>query len=489
MHQLAGADAAFLYAERPEWHFHVSGVLIVDPTDAPGFGVDLIRRRLADRLHLMPQFRWKLVSAPWGVDRPIFVDDPHFDLEAHLRHVAVPAPGDERTLGRLLGRLISYKLDRTHPLWEMWVIEGLAGGRVAVLTKIHHSIVDGVSGSDLATIILDHEPDPGPDPEPPPYEPAPGPSVVQRALHTAIGAAQLPWRQARLAEQTARQSITYLRHTRRDAPPAGAFQAPRTPFNGSLSPHREFACARIPLVDAKQVKDTFGVKLNDVVLAVCAGALRDYLIGHDALPDKPLIAQIPVSIRTDETRGQVGTQVAAMFASLGTDIGDPVERLQVIHDSTQSAKEMRQALTADRIMGLTDTTPPGLISIAARLFTSMGIEGRIPPVFNLIVSNVPGPPFDLYLAGARVEALYPLGPLLYGSGVNITCISTAHSIDFGFESCPELMPDVWTLASGIEPAMTELLRSARRASRSAPKARSPGPARAKARTKRGPVAG
>ncbi len=473
MHQIAGADAAFLYAERPEWHFHVSGVMVVDPADAPDFGVDLIRRRLAARLHLMPQFRWKLVSAPLGVDRPIFVDDPDFDLDAHLRHIAVPAPGDDRTLGRLLGQLISYKLDRTRPLWEMWVIEGLAGGRVAVLTKIHHSIVDGVSGSDLATIILDFEPDPGPDPEPPLYEPVPGPSVPRRLLHTATGAAVLPWRQARLAEQTVRQSITYLRHTRRDVAPAGAFQAPRTPFNGSLTPHREFACARIPLADVKEVKNAFDVKLNDVVLAVCSGALRSYLVGHDALPDKPLIAQIPVSVRTDETRDHVGTQVAAMFASLGTDVADPVERLHVIHESTQSAKEMRQALTADRIMGLTDTTPPGLIAIAARMFTSMGIEGRIPPVFNLIVSNVPGPPLDLYLAGARLEALYPLGPLLYGSGVNITCISTARSIDFGFESCPELMPDVWTLAEGIGPALTELLARAGPEPAPAPKKRRP----------------
>ena len=459
MRRVAGPDAAFLYGERPEWHFHVSAVVIVDPEGNDRFSIDEIKRVLAGRLHLVPQFRWKLLEAPLRLDQPIWADDPDFDLDDHLHRVALPAPADDRALGELVGKLVSFKLDRHRPLWEMWLIEGLAGGRVAMLTKIHHAIIDGESGAELATLLFDLESDPEPGPEPPPWEPEPPPSDLERFASGALQAALWPLKVGRFAGQTLQQGVTMIRHARGDEPPAQPFQAPRTSLNGRLTPSRVFASAPVSLDRAKQVKNAFGVKLNDVILAISAGALRGYLVARDELPDDPLVAQIPVSIRSEDP-DHVGTKVAAMFSSLATHVADPVARLRAIHTATQSAKEMREAMSAQRIINLTDTTPPALISLAARMWTLAGLDGRTPPVFNLIISNVPGPAFDLYMAGGRVDAMFPMGPLLYGSGVNFTIVSNATRLDFGLLACPDLVPDPWEIAAGIEPALDELVDAA-----------------------------
>ncbi len=461
MHKVAGPDAAFLYGERPEWHFHVSAVVIVDPSDAgDSFSIDAVREALRRRIHRVPQFRWKLMTQVAGIDRPVFVDDPDFDVKNHVRHVALPAPGDKRALGQLVGQLVSFKIDRLRPLWEMWYVEGLEGGRVAVLTKIHHSIIDGVSGSDLATILFDIEPHPEPDPEPPPYIPDPPPTALRMAAEAAGALATWPIRTMQYSAQVLQQGITVARHALRDEAPVQPFQAPRTMLNGQLTGTRQFAYAAIPLADVKRIKNVFDVKLNDVILALSGGVLRSYLIDHDELPMTPLIAQVPVSIRTDEDRNEVGTKVAAMFASLATHLDDPADRVQAVHDSTQSAKEMRTALSAQHIMGLTDATPPALISLAATTITRSGLEARTPPVFNLIISNVPGPPFELFMCGAPIEAMFPMGPLLFGSGINFTVISTADRIDFGFMTCPEMVPDPWDVAARVQPALDELLAAA-----------------------------
>ena len=247
----------------------------------------------------------------------------------------------------------------------------------------------------------------------------------------------------------------------RAKPPSIPFQAPRTPFNAELTPHRRFAYTSVSLDEVREIKDAFGVKLNDVVLALCAGTLRRYLEKHDELPGAPLIAQVPISLRTEADAGEVGTKVGAMFASLATDIDDPVARLGAIHESTQGAKEMQQALAADKIMGVTELATPGLIALAARMYTSAGLQTLTPPIMNLIISNVPGPPFPIYTAGARVESLYTMGPLLYGTGINITVFSYDGSIDFGFMVCRELVEDHWSLPEGIPLALAELLDAAR----------------------------
>ncbi len=457
MKQVPGPDMAFLYGETPEWHMHVSAVILVDPSDAPQFGYEEITERLRRRIHRIPHFRWKLTEMPFGIDRPFFHEDPSFEVSNHIKRIGMPSPGDREALGNLVGELVSIKLDRNRPLWEMWIIEGLEDGKVAVLTKIHHSIVDGVSGSDLAEIILDLEANPPPDPEPEPYEPEPEPTnadyaeVIMRNLITS------PVRFAQLGLQIVDQGQEYARRALGDDPPPSPFQAPRVSFNGPIGSQRRFSSSGVRLEDAKAVKDAFGVKLNDVILAVVGGALRQYLLKNDELPRQPLIAQVPVSLRTDETQDEVGTQVGAMFATLETHEPDPVLRLRRIADGTQSAKEMRQALSAKRIMNLTDTTPPGLISLAARMWTSNHLDARTPPVFNLIVSNVPGPPFDLYMAGAKVEAMYPMGPLLYGGGLNITVMSNAERLEFGLLSCRSLVEDPWIIADAIPSSLDELV--------------------------------
>lgn len=460
MRQVPGPDAAFLDAERPEWHFHVSALVILDPAASDHFSFDALRATLAQRIHRAPQFRWKLRPSPIPIiARPYWVDDEQFDIDRHLNHVALADPQDERALSRLVGRLLSSQLDRTRPLWEMWLIDGLEGGHSALLAKIHHSIIDGQSGAELATLLFDLEPDPAPDPDPPPFEPHPAPTDREILGDVTRRAVTWPFRVTRLADQFVRQGVEYVRHTVSPAPTTHPFQAPRTPFNGALTPSRSFASASTSLAEAKMIKDVFGVKLNDVILATVAGALRSYLGDIDEIPGAPLVAQVPVSMRADDDR-HIGTKVSMMFAAMATDIEDPVERLRKIHATTRGAKEMRSALSARQIMSLTDNTPPALIGLAARTWTGAAVDVGAPPVFNVIVSNVPGPQFDLYVAGARIDAMYPMGPLLFGSGVNVTIVSNATRLDYGILACPDLVPDPWDIAGRLAPAFEELLDAA-----------------------------
>jgi diacylglycerol O-acyltransferase / wax synthase len=459
--QVPGPDAAFLYGERPEWHFHVSALMMLDPSTSDRFSFEEVVAQLGRRIHHAPQFRWKLVEGPFHLrlERPIWVDDPNFDVANHVNRVAVPGPGDQMALGELVGQLVSYKIDRTRPLWEMWLIEGLQDGRQAILAKIHHSIIDGSSGSELATLLYDLEADPEPDPSPPLFEPEPVPALLERVGMAALHSATWPIRTARFSRQVVRQGLTMGRHAFGEDPPAQPMQAPRTLLNGKLTPDRKFSSSVVSLADTKLVKNAFGVKLNDVIMAITAGALRLYLIEHTALPDKPLIAQVPVSLRADDDT-QAGTKVAALFCSLATDIDDPAERLRRIHASSTKGKAVREELTDQHEVNWTDTLPPAAIALAARSWSAAGLDELTPPVFNLIISNVPGPQIDLFLAGARVDAMYPMGPLLYGSGINVTVVSTTDELHFGLISCPALVPDPWSIADSIPSVLAELVSAA-----------------------------
>lgn len=460
--RLSGIDTAFLYGETPSWHMHVSAVSVLDPITADSFSFDRLRRQIAERLPDVPQFRMKLREVPFGLHRPLLVDDPDFDLDFHIRHIGAPSPGGREQLGNLIGELVGWKLDRSRPLWEMWLIDGLEGGQKALLAKIHHAIIDGVSGSELATVLLDLEPEPAPRPpvEESEGEAPPVPNDFELMLSGFFHTISTPYRVARFTRQSIRQAARFLPFAQRDSTPPIPFQAPRTPFNTAISPHRRFAFASVSLADAKRVKDAFGVKLNDMVIALCAGTLRHYLEDRHSLPEQPLIAQCPVSTRPDDQKREIGTQVSSMLVSLATDVDDPAERLRAIHASTMGAKEMQKAMSAEKIMGLGETATPGLISLAARMYTAAGLDRTAPPVMNLIISNVPGPTFQLYSAGAKVEALYPMGPLLFGTGLNVTVFSYRDSIDFGFMVCRDVIEDPWPLADGVSAAMQELVKAA-----------------------------
>ena len=457
MKQMSGQDAAFLYGETPNWHMHVSGLIIIDPSTHPdGWSFERFQKLLIERIPEVPQLRYKLVDVPFGLDRPGWTEDEDLDIDYHVRRIAVPQSGDARELGELIGRLVSYKLNRQKPLWEAWVIEGLEDGRIALLQKMHHSLIDGVSGAGLAEVLLDLTPEPR-EPNPEVKDSLVGTDVPSQVELLARGlantAVRTPFRVARFARQSIQQIAAA-------APMATGnvtlpMQAPRTAFNQDPTPHRAFASTSVELDRVKAVKSAFDVKMNDVVLALCASAMRDYLVEIDDLPEQALTAQVPVSMRI-EGDDEVGNKVGSLTASLATDVDDPVARLLTIHASTSAAKEMRQAMAVHQIMGATETTPPGLIALAARMYTRNNLARFMPPASNVVISNVPGPPFPLYIAGGMVESIFPMGPLLMGMSLNITVFSYRDHVDFGFMSCPESVPDPFQVAAGIEPALAAL---------------------------------
>jgi diacylglycerol O-acyltransferase len=454
--QLTGLDAAFLAMETHAVFGHVGSVCVLDPSTSPDpVTLEKVTRLIADRLHLMPPFRRRLVTVPLGLDQPYWIEDPDFDIEYHVRELALPAPGDDRQLAEQAARLHARPLDRNRPLWELYLIHGLQGGRVAIYSKVHHAAIDGVSGSDILTAILDLSPE-GRDVEPAPWQGEQQPSSVSMLTRSAASLAGHPVRAARLTYGLARSLPGLARSSvrprlplvdrllGRDAGvvlPSSGLRAPATPFNKRISPHRRWAFGSLPLEDVKAVKNAAGGTVNDVVMALSAGALRRWLLDHDALPEGPLVAAVPVSIRTEEEKGTAGNKVSTMFAPLPTHVADPLERLHACTAAMRAAKEQHGALPATLLSDVTQFAMPALAGQAARLAARVRLLERVNP-FNLFVSNVPGPNIDLYYAGARLLGYYPLSAIADGQGLNITVCSLSGQLHFGLIADRELVPDL-----------------------------------------------
>ena len=410
---------------------------------------------------------------PFGLDLPYWIEDPDFDLDFHIRESAVPPPGDDRRLAETIARIFARPLDRNRPLWEIYLIQGLPEGRVGLLTKIHHAAVDGVSGGEIFSVLLDTQPEgreipPAPDGQH--GERAPG--ELSMARRGAVGLVKQPLRVARSIPGTLpyltelpgvaafpggpRLSRTVGRLARRDPRvlEETTARAPKTPFNGPISAHRRFAFGQLSLDSVRRLKSEFGCTVNDVIVALCAGAVREWLLERDALPEDPLVAMVPVSVRTKEQRGQFGNRVSMMIVPIPTDEPDPRRRLLRTHELLLSAKQRHQALPADLLTDATTFIPPAVAALAAR--TAMEILGRTRPALNLVISNVPGPRTPLYLAGAQLDAHYPVSVVVDGVGLNITVMSYRDHLDFGIVADRDQVDDVWSMLEGLRHGLHEL---------------------------------
>jgi diacylglycerol O-acyltransferase len=470
MQQLTGLDAAFLAIETPTVYGHVGSICILDPsTSVEPFTLEHVTKVVQSRLHLIPPFRRRLVEVPFGVDQPYWIEDPDFDIEFHVRELALPAPGDNRQLAEQAARLHARPLDRRRPLWELYLIYGLAGGKVAIYTKVHHAAIDGVSGNDILTALLDLSPAGRDVGEIPPWTCDPVPGSLRMLMSSALSLAGQPLRAARLSYGIARSLpslatsparprlpvIDWLigRDSKVMLPSAG-LRAPVVPFNRSVSAHRRWAFRDISMEDVKRVKNAAGLTVNDVVMVLCTGALRRWLLDHDALPEDPLVAAVPVSIRTEGQK--LGNRVSTMLAPLPTNVADPAERMRLMHQAMLGAKEQHGALPADLLGDVTQFAAPALAGQAARLAARLRLVERISP-FNLIISNVPGPNVPLYYAGARLEAYYPLSAIADGQGLNMTVMSYGGKMFFGLISDRDLVPDLENMASYLVDELTTLL--------------------------------
>jgi WS/DGAT/MGAT family acyltransferase len=472
MQQLTGLDAAFLALDSPTAYGHVGSVSILDP---PAGGEALTLERLTEliesRLYLIPPFRRRLVEVAFGLDKPYWIEDPDFDIEFHVRELGLPSPGDDRQLAVQAARLHARPLDRSRPLWETYLIHGLQGGRQALYTKVHHAAIDGVSGNDLLTALTDTSPQPEQTKGPDSWRPEAKPQTSRLLAHSAASLATNPVRAVRvsagivrslpaLASSPARPWLPLidryvLRRNRGVILSAPPLIAPATPFNKNIGPHRRWAFTSLPLSQVKAIKNAASVTVNDVVMALCAGALRTWLQKHDALPEGPLVASVPVSIRTEEQKGAHGNRVSSIIAALPTHLADPAERLGAVHEAMRAAKEQHNALPAELLTDIAEFSMPALANQAYRLASRLRLMERIPP-FNLIISNVPGPTVDLYLCGARLDGVYPLSAIADGQGLNLTVLGSNGKLNFGALADRDLVPDVDLIVEALKDELVAL---------------------------------
>jgi WS/DGAT/MGAT family acyltransferase len=462
--RLTGLDASFLYMETPTLHMHVAMAAVFDPSTVPdGYSFRRIRQMIVERIPLAPVFQRRLVEVPMRMGHPAWVDDPEFDIDSHLRRAALPSPGGMRELGDFAADVISRQLHRDRPLWEMWVVEGLEDGKIALVTKMHHSTIDGVSGAELLGILFDLEPNP-PEPVVAPDRQLDSriPSGLELMSQAVMTNLVSPFKMGRMAFRTvgAVAGVRKVRQRGDTAKAALPLTAPRTSINVAVHARRRVAFAAASLHDAKALKNAMDTTVNDVVLAMCAGALRTYLQAGDELPDIPLVGVVPVSVTPDVAELKGSNKVSAMFVQLPCELDDPLERLRAIHEGTKGAKEEHKALGATTLQNWAEHATPNVFAVAARLYTGMKLADRHRPVANLVISNVPGPDFPLYMGGTQMLGMFPLGPVMDGMGLNITIMSYRGVLYWGLAADARAVPRLWDIAAAIPHALTELMQAA-----------------------------
>ena len=489
MKQLSGLDATFLGMETDSQFGHVSSVSIYERPSEDFEPFTAWRAAIEKRLHLLEPLRRRLVEVPFNVDHPYWVEDPDFDLDYHVRHTALPPPGGDAQMAKLVARLIGRPLDRRRPLWESYVVEGLADNRFAIFTKVHHATVDGASGAELLTLMLDQTPE-GDDIPPPTEEWKPervptDAEVLSRATANLI---RKPGRMALLTARAARElgkstrnpvlvgaanqwraslrgpvgtimNIGRSRDEDRDPPPPlPSLRAPRTPWNKSITPHRNFSFQSTSLDAVKAIKNAMGATVNDVVMGACTGGLRAYLEEKGELPAEPLVAMVPVSIRTGQETEKWTNRVSGLLATLPTDEPEIGERVRKVHEAMVASKEMFNAIPAEMLTDFTEFPSPATFARATRMATRFRLGERLRPPINLVISNVPGPRTPLYSTGAKLLHYYPVSTITDGQGLNITVQSYLDTLDWGLVACRELVPDLDHLLDLIVREMEDMAK-------------------------------
>jgi len=447
--RLTGLDSSFLHLERAGAHMHVASTSIFE---GPAPQIEEFRDHIASRLHLVPRFRQKLRFVPLGQGRPVWVDDPYLNLEYHVRQTALPAPGSEEQLRNLAARIFSQQLDRSKPLWEMWLVEGLEGDRFSIIGKSHHALVDGISGVDITTVLFDLEQEPSNPPAmPPKWAPRPEPTDIKLlgdALRERATSPQEFARGVRAALRGPRQVLRGVGATSKMI--SAGMSAPATPFNVEIGPHRRVAFVRSDLASLKAMKDQHGGTVNDVILSAVTGAIGNYLRarGHDTT-DLEMRAMVPVSVRAQEERGALGNRISAMMAPLPIWCEDPVERLHLVTEIMGDLKGSGQAVGAEILTRIVDFAPTTIASQAARLQPAQRF-------FNLVVTNVPGPQFPLFVLGRQMESIFPMVPLARRQALCVGIMSYNGQVDFGLIGDYDAMADLESFGLDLENAIGEL---------------------------------
>ena len=478
MRQLTSLDAQFLALETPRQSGHVGALAILDDSERPGGKLELddICRLMTERLPLLPPLHWRLTEVPLGLDYPYWIEDPAFDMDFHVRELALPPPGTDAKLAEQVARIVARPLDRSRPLWELYLIHGLEGGGVGMLTKVHHALIDGLSGAEIMAVLFDLQPEGRELDHRGMPKAGREPSDLEMLARGLAGIPRYPVRMLRSMPRTlpnltetpfgtlpgtgivSRVADRVQRAVGGDGARPGRqeLKAPKTAFNRRVSAHRRFAFGQLSLDEVKAVKNDHGFTVNDVVVTIATGAVRRWLIEHGELPSDPLVAQIPVSVRTSEQAGTYGNRIMLMSAPIYTNLPDPIVRLRKTHEALAVMKERHRALPAELLQDANHFIPPAVFARAARATFALSTSSPGRPTWNLVISNVPGPQVPLYCAGARLDANYPVSVITDGMGLNITVMSYCGHLDFGIVADRDQMPDLWKMIDWLSESLEEL---------------------------------